>query len=58
VNFKILIAHFEQETRVIVTGVKLISKFFSVQVPEYLPLLVLHDPPGGLSPGDFSPHFN
>ena len=31
----------------LVTGLKLISDSFSVQIPEYLPLLVLHYPPGG-----------
>jgi hypothetical protein len=36
------------EVPVVVTGDKLISKSFSIQVPEYLPLMVLHDPPGGL----------
>ena len=49
-RFWVLDVHLQQETHVIVTGVKVISKFFSVQVPEYLPLLVLHDPPGGLWP--------
>ncbi len=32
---------------VIVTGFKWISDSFSVQLPEYMPLMVLHDPPGG-----------
>jgi hypothetical protein len=36
------------EVPVVVTGVKLISNSLSIQVPEYLPLMVLHDPPGGL----------
>ncbi len=35
------------EVPVVVIGDRVISKFFSVQVPEYLPLMVLHDPPGG-----------
>ena len=39
-----------QESQVVVTGLKIISDSFSVQVPEYLPLMVLYDPPGGMQP--------
>ena len=43
-----------QEVPVIVTGLKLISDAFSVQLPEYQPLLVLHDPPGGDSVASYT----
>jgi hypothetical protein len=33
---------------VVVTGYKWISDSYSVQLPQYAALLVLHDPPGGL----------
>ena len=36
-----------QETSIVVTGLKWISDSFSVAFPEYMPLMVLHDPPGG-----------
>jgi hypothetical protein len=32
---------------VVVTGLRRISDFFSVQMPQYMPLMVVHDPPGG-----------
>jgi hypothetical protein len=32
---------------VLVTGLKWISDAFSVPFPQYMPLMVLHDPPGG-----------
>ncbi len=31
------------------TGLKFVSDKFSVPFPQYLPLMVLHDPPGGLN---------
>jgi hypothetical protein len=37
-----------QTTNVLVTGLKWISDSFSVPFPQYAPLLVLHDPPGGI----------
>eukprot|EP00808_Paulinella_micropora_P010314 g76968.t1 len=40
--------------KVVITGDKLISDFFSVPIPEYQPLLVLRDPPGGLSVAEYS----
>ncbi len=33
----------------LVTGLKWISDSFSVPFPQYMPLMVLHDPPGGQS---------
>ena len=32
----------------LVTGLKWISDSFSVPFPQYMPLMVLHDPPGGM----------
>jgi len=42
------------ELPVIVTGLKHISDSFSVQLPHYQPLLVLHDPPGGDSVASYT----
>jgi hypothetical protein len=38
-----------QTSNVLVTGLKWISDSFSVPFPQYMPLMVLHDPPGGTS---------
>jgi len=43
-----------QETSIIVTGLKWISDSFSVAFPEYMPLMVLHDPPGDSSSTSYS----
>jgi hypothetical protein len=40
--------YFLQQADVVVVGLKWISDSFSVQLPGYIPLMVLHDPPGGL----------
>ncbi len=39
---------FVQDSHVLVTGLKWISDSYSVPFPQYMPLMVLHDPPGGI----------
>jgi hypothetical protein len=44
-----------KDVAVVVTGLKLISNAYSIQIPEYMPLLLLYDPPGS---GSFAEYDN
>jgi len=43
-----------QNSMVVVTGAKSLGKGFNVAIPEYHPLLVVHDPPGGMSFSEYT----